>query len=117
MSTIGGLTAAGMNLAGSIVGSSHPEAVADQGDAASADHRAQIDRDATLAQPPEDVADAEFSSDRDADGRQMYLRRPLEPLDSTETAADGSDVVPIPRGRSHAADASGDRGNALDIDA
>lgn len=116
MSTIGGLTAAGINLAGSVVGSSHPEAVADHRDAASADHRAQIDRDATLAQPPEDVADAEFSSDRDADGRQMYRRRPLDPHDPAQTAG-GSDVAPVPSGRVHATDASGDRGNALDIDA
>jgi len=117
MSTIGGMTAAGLNLAGSIVGSSRPEAASAQADAASADHKAQIDRDATLAQSPEDVADTQFSSDRDADGRQMYRRRAAEPPVSVETAADPADVAPSPIARSHAADAFGDRGNALDIDA
>jgi hypothetical protein len=117
MSTIGGMTAAGFNLAGSIVGSSRPEAVSDQADAASADHKAQIDRDVALEQSPEDVADPQFSSDRDADGRQMYQRRAPGPPALVETAIDATDGAPIATTRSHAADAFGDRGNALDIDA
>jgi hypothetical protein len=117
MSTIGGMTAASFNLAGSIVGSSRPEAVSDQADAASADHKAQIDRDVALEQSPEDVADPQFSSDRDADGRQMYERRAPGPPVSVETVADATGVEPIPTAHSHAADAFGDRGNALDIDA
>jgi hypothetical protein len=117
MSTIGGMTAASFNLAGSIVGSSHPEAVSDQADAASADHKAQIDRDIALEQSPEDVADPQFSSDRDADGRQLYQRpAPGAPV-SVETAADAASVAPLPTPCSHAADAFGDRGNALDLDA
>jgi hypothetical protein len=117
MSTIGGITVGGLNLAGSVVGSSSPEAVSEQADAASADHRAQTDRDAALNQAPEDVADAEFSSDRDADGRQMYQRpAPKQPI-SLETDASAADQAPTPTVRSHATDAFGDRGNALDIDA
>ena len=117
MSTIGGITAGGLNLAGSVVGSSSPEAVSEQADAASADHRAQTDRDAALNQAPEDVADAQFSSDRDADGRQLYRRAPLEQPVSLEKDADAADETATPIVRSHAADAFGDRGNALDIDA
>jgi hypothetical protein len=117
MSTIGGITAGGLNLAGSIVGSSSPESVSEQADAASADHRAQTDRDAALNQAPEDVADAQFSSDRDADGRQMYQRPALEQPISLEMDADAADQPPTPMVRSHATDAFGDRGNALDIDA
>jgi hypothetical protein len=117
MSTIGGMTAAGFNLAGSIVGSSRPEAVSDQADAAAADHKAQIDRDVALEQSPEDVSDPQFSSDRDADGRQMYERRALGPPASVETAADATSVAASPTFSSHAADAFGDRGNTLDLDA
>jgi hypothetical protein len=117
MSTIGGMTAAGLNLAGSIVGSSRTEAASDRADAAAADHRSQIDRDATLEQAPEDIADAQFSSDRDADGRQMYQRRAPQPPATVDAAIDATDEASRPIARSHAADAFGDRGNALDIDA
>jgi hypothetical protein len=118
MSTIGGTTAAGLNLASSIVGSSRPEAVSDQGKALSADHKAQIDRDAAIKESPDDVADAQFGTDRDADGRQLYRRRQPDTAEPTEDAildeSVGSALSPT---RSHATDAFGDRGNALDIDA
>lgn len=117
MSTIGGITAGGLNLVGSVVGSSSPEAASEQADAASADHKAQTDRDAALNQAPEDVADAQFSSDRDADGRQFYQRAALEQPVAPEADADAEDRAPIPVIRSHATDAFGDRGHALDIEA
>jgi hypothetical protein len=127
MSTIGGTTAAAFNLAGSIVGSSRPEAVADQNRASSAIQRTQNDIDAALGESLDDVADAEFSTERDADGRQLYQRRtpPEEsaaeaPADGTGTDATVTDAT-VTRGPLatpiHAADAFGDRGNALDIDA
>jgi hypothetical protein len=116
MSMIGGTTVAGLNLAGSIVGSSRPEAVSDQGKASSANQRAQIELNAAAGESPDDIADAEFSTDRDADGRQMYQRRTQEPPALIETAADDAAVAPAVTS-GHAADAFGDRGKALDIDA
>jgi hypothetical protein len=116
MSTIGGATAAGLNIIGSVVGSSRPEAVADHSKAATAQQKAQADFDAALGESLDDVTDAQFSKDRDADGRQMYERRSTSQV---------SDLVPLegqadsstPVARSHAMDAFGDRGNVLDIDA
>jgi hypothetical protein len=122
MSTIGGTTAAAFNLAGSIVGSSRPEAVADQNRASSAIQRAQADIDAALGESLDDVADAEFSTERDADGRQLYQRRTPPEEIAAEAPADGTVTDGTVTGGAlappiHAADAFGDRGNALDIDA
>jgi hypothetical protein len=108
MSTIGGTTVAGLNLAGSIVGSSRPEAVSEPKQASIANQTAPIDQD---------VADAEFSTERDADGRRMY-ERPSSDQASAEAIATDSAVVPAgPVSRHHSTDAFGDRGTTLDIDA
>jgi hypothetical protein len=115
MSMIGGTTAASLNLVGSIVGSARPETVADHGKAASANQTAQIELNAATGESPDDIADTQFSKDRDADGRQMYQRRAPDLLASAETAADDA-AAPLPI-TSHAVDAFGDRGKALDIDA
>jgi hypothetical protein len=118
MSTIGGTTAAGLNLAGSIVGSSRPEAVSDHNNAARADQKSQIDRDITIKEGPDGISDPQFSKDRDADGRQMYhsdaaVEDPADQPDEGKMAETGG----APLRLIHATDAFGDRGNALDIDA
>ena len=77
MSLIGGTTAAGLGLAGSIVASSRPEAAIDQTKAAAADQNALADQN-LLSEAVDDVADPEMGSDRDADGRLLY-RHPGQP--------------------------------------
>ena len=115
MSTIGGATAGGLNLIGSIVGSSRPEAVSEK--VASANQKMPSDFDAVLGKSLDDVADAQFSADRDADGRQLYQRRATSPETSDETPIDEVTQSRAAIDRSHAADAFGDRGNELDVDA
>jgi len=108
MSTIGSASSIGMGLAGSIVGSSLPEAATDRSKAASAEQKALVDLK-DVAKSVEDLADPEFGSDRDADGRLLY-RRPGQPAgDANHESA----LTPTQR----PADAFGDRGKALDIEA
>jgi len=117
MSTIGGATAVGLNLAGSIVGSSRPEAVADHNNAAHADHKSQIDRDIAIKEGAEGIEDPQFSADRDADGRQLYHGQ-VAVENAADQPADGqASGTETPLRHVHAVDAFGDRGNTLDIDA
>jgi hypothetical protein len=116
MSTIGGATAVGLNVIASVVGTARPEAVSDQGKAASAQQTAQSDFDAALGESLDDVTDAQFSKDRDADGRQLYQRQRPTPV-SDEMPVEDPAGSSTPVARSHATDAFGDRGNRLDIDA
>jgi len=106
MSTIGSAT--GLGIAGSIVGSSRPESVIDRAKAASAEQKAVVDlRDSLVL---EDVADPEFGSDRDADGRLLYRRPDLSGQAAAEEAGSG--------GPDHRpADPSGDSGRRLDLEA
>jgi hypothetical protein len=103
-------------MVGSIVGSARPEAVSDHAKAVATTEKTKTEFDAVLGESLDDVADTQFSKDRDADGRQLYSRRaPDAPAPETTNVVDEEPPLPIPRG--HAADAFGDRGNALDIDA
>lgn len=114
MSTIGSTSVAGINLAGSIVGSSRPEAATDRQKAASADQKGLIDRRTAFAQSVDDVADPEFGSDRDADGRTLYHRPgDEEPVSAEETEPQRS----VAAASHHAVDAFGDCGKQLDIEA
>ena len=74
MSSIGSTSIVGLGFAGSIVGSSQPEAAVDRGKAASAEQKARVDQNDLLAQALDGVADPELGSDRDADGRLLYRR-------------------------------------------
>jgi hypothetical protein len=112
MSTIGSPSAAGLGLASSIVGSSRPEAATDRSKAASAEQKARVDQKDLLAKTLDDVADPEFGSDRDADGRLLY-RRSGQPARSGKGDDASSQAPAAPR----PADAFGDSGNALDIEA
>jgi hypothetical protein len=106
MSTIG---AASFGLASSIVGSSRPEAATNQIHAASAEQKARVDQKALLARTLDDVADPELGSDRDADGRLLY-RRSGSPAGTADEEVDGE-------GAPRPADAFGDRGKSLDLEA
>jgi hypothetical protein len=112
MSTIGSASSIGMGIAGSIVGSSLPEGASDRSKASAAEQRALDGHKDVLSKSLGDVADPEFGSDRDADGRLLY-RRSGQPAGSAddETAASLEASTPRP------ADAFGVRGKALDIEA
>jgi hypothetical protein len=106
------MSAAALNVASSVVAASRPEAVGEQAQTQAAHQQAQ----AALPEAADDIEDAQFSPDRDADGRQLY-RRPAAPAQEA-IASEAGDAVPSgPVTPNHAADAYGDRGNALDIDA
>lgn len=109
MSTIG---AAGLGLASSVVGSSRPENAANQIHAASAEQKARADQKQVVAQTLDGVADPEFGSDRDADGRLLY-RRSGPPSDEKDGASTADQETSLPR----PVDAFGDRGKSLDLDA
>jgi hypothetical protein len=112
MSTIGSASVAGLGLAGSIVGSSGPEAAADRNKAASAEQKARVDQKEISSKTLDDVGDPEFGSDRDADGRLLYRRsRQPAPAANEDAAASQPPATPRP------ADAFGDSGNALDVEA
>jgi hypothetical protein len=117
MSTIGGTTVVGLNLAGSIVGSSRPEAVSDQNNASHADQKSQIDRDITIKEGADGIEDPQFSTDRDADGRQLYHGQAAVEGSANQSDDGQTDGNGTPLRHVHAVDAFGDRGNALDIDA
>ncbi|MBT6158274.1 MAG: hypothetical protein HOL01_05485 [Planctomycetaceae bacterium] len=111
MSSIGltNIGVGGMNLAGSAAGTQRSGADTDSVKKNGADQKATVDRDAQSAQTLNDVAEAELSSDRDADGRQPFglLSRPGPDEESEEESAK---TLRTP-------DATGERGNALDLEA
>jgi len=109
MSTIG---AAGIGLASSVVGSSRPEGATNQIHAASAEQKARADQKQVLAQSLDGVADPQFGSDRDADGRLLYRRsRPSTGEMDEQSGTDQEASLPRP------VDAFGDSGKSLDLDA
>jgi|HubBroStandDraft_4_1064222.scaffolds.fasta_scaffold15100_3 hypothetical protein len=112
MSTIGGMSAAALNVASSVVASSRPEAVGEKAQTQAAHQQAQ----AALPEASDDIEDAQFSPDRDADGRQLY-RRPAPLAQDAITSEADEAVASGPAPANHPADAFGDRGNALDLDA
>jgi hypothetical protein len=111
MSTIGSATAAGFNLAGSVAGSPRTEA-SDRYRAAAADQKSQVDRE-RFSQSLSDVGNAEFGSERDADGRQIYRRAERRKTGDAEAAVSAESPGPLPS----TADAFGERGNTLDLEA
>jgi hypothetical protein len=109
MSTIG---AAGIGMASSVVGSSRPEAATNHTHAASAEQKARADQKQVIAQTLDGVADPQFGSDRDADGRLLY-RRSGSPAGERDAQSapdhDASTLRPV--------DAFGDSGKSLDLEA
>jgi hypothetical protein len=111
MSSIGltNIGAGALNLAGSAAGTQRSGADTDSVKKNGADQKATADRNAQSAQTLNDVAEADLSSDRDADGRQPFglLSRPETDEESEENRPK---TLQTP-------DATGERGNALDLEA
>jgi hypothetical protein len=112
MSSIGSTSIANLGFAGSIVGSSQPEAAADQSKAASAEQKARTDQKDLAAQALDGILDPEFSTDRDADGRLLY-RRPQQPAPNEDEGKSSNPQETAPR----PADALGESGKSLDLEA
>jgi hypothetical protein len=111
MSTIGSATVAGINMAGSVVGSSRSE-TSDRNKAASAEQKSQVDLQ-NFSESLSDVGNAEFGAERDADGRQLYRRsgRPTAGHATGSTANQPALTTPP------VADAFGESGTTLDLEA
>ena len=111
MSSIGltNIGAGALNLAGSAAGAQRSGADTDSVKKNGADQKAAVDRDVQAAHALNDVAEADLSSDRDADGRQPFglLSRPGPDEEREEKDAK---TLQTP-------DATGERGNALDLEA
>ena len=111
MSSIG-LTNIGvgaMNLAGSAAGTQSSASDTDRVKQNAATQKANADRHAQSAHALDDVAEADLSSDRDADGRQPYGR--LSRPGADEEGEDNTTET------LRAQDATGERGNTLDLQA
>jgi hypothetical protein len=112
MSSIGSTSIVGLGIAGSIVGSSQPEAAVDRGKAASAEQKVRVDQNDLLAQALDGITDPELGSDRDADGRLLYRRSAPPAANGIDGELSNPQVTP-PR----PADALGESGKSLDIEA
>lgn len=111
MSSIG-LTNIGvgaMNLAGSAAGTQSSTSDTDRVKQNAANQKANADRNAQSARALDDVAETDLSSDRDADGRQPYGRLSRPGLDEEGEESTAETL--------HAPDATGERGNTLDLQA
>ncbi len=114
MSTIGPGSIGALNLAGSFAGAQRTEADADRTKEAAAGRKFKIDQQAMSAHESDDVAETDLSADRDADGH--YL--PGERADQQTTDDRAADAAKQHADRMRrAADANGERGTALDLDA
>ena len=109
MSSIGFTNLGAITLAGSAAGAQGNAADTDEIKQAGADKKSAADRNAQAARALGDVAETDLSSDRDADGRQPFVpgsRHGKKDAGNEET------------GKSHRpVDVSGERGNALDLEA
>ncbi len=103
-----------VNLASSLTGAQSAQGLADQTKAESAERAFQVTRDRLTAQTMGDVSEAGFSPERDADGRQAYSEQaPAEEQQSTDEAAETATAAQ----RHRVADAFGERGTTLDLEA
>lgn len=110
MSTIGPGNIGALNLAGSFAGAQRSDAHTDRNKADSALQKFKVDQQAMAAHSADDVAEADLSHERDADGRLPYGRTPRPDHldeDSDERRNEWQ------RG----ADAFGDCGRSLDLEA
>ena len=111
MSVIGPGNIASLNLAGSLAGAQRTNAADGEQKADAADRRFQLDQRALSAKSLGDVAETDRSADRDADGRTPY-----QDAERTVRADDKGRDEP-PRSLRAAADAFGERGSQLDLEA
>jgi hypothetical protein len=110
MSFVSPITTPAAQIAGSAAGAQRREGVSDRAAEAGAEQRIASDRQDVAARSLGDVGQMDGSADRDADGW-----RDDSPGKRTATAAPG-EIADSP-GPSRAADASGERGTRLDLDA
>jgi len=108
MSTIGPGSIGAMNLAGSFAGAQRSDAHTDRNKANAAEQKFAIDQRAMAAHSSDDVAEADLSHERDADGRQPYRRTP---------DAQGDDSDERQEQPQHGPDAFEERGRSLDLEA
>jgi len=108
MSGIGPSNIGALNIAGLIAGSQRTNAGDDRIKADAANQKFKVDQK-TLTSQSLDVAEADLSADRDPDGRLPYG----EPPQPDETA----DGTAHPHSHPQTSDPSGERGNALDLEA
>lgn len=108
MSSIGATNIGAMNLAGSAAGTQRGGTDSDRVAQNAANQKAVGDRNAQSARALGDVSETDLSADRDADGRG-----PFGSMSRPEAEPDGDDSA-VPR-RQQTPDASGERGNSLDL--
>ncbi len=113
MSVMGPGSLGSFNLAGSVAGSQRNNSGEDRVKETSADRKFQSDQRTLSASSLEDVAETDLLSERDPDGRLPYSSLENEEQDSLEvTTADQSS-----RQSGRNADAFGERGISLDVEA
>jgi hypothetical protein len=113
MSVIGPGSLGSFNLAGSVAGSQRNNSGEDRVKETSADRKFQADQRTMSASSLEDVAETDLLSERDPDGRLPYSSPDHEEQDSLELSTpDQSSNQPHRN-----ADAFGERGIRLDVDA
>lgn len=110
MSSIGAANIGALNLAGSAAGAARGETDTDRVKQNAADQKTAGDRDLQSARALGDVSETDLSSERDADGRQPYGRM-------TRPAVDEAGEEPSHEPQRGLPDPSGERGNALDLQA
>ncbi len=108
MSTIGPGNIGALNLAGSLAGAQRSDASTDRNKAESAAQKFQVDQKTLTARSLGDVSEADLSSERDPDGRLPYDGRRKDDSSGKDSANPNSRF---------AADAFGERGSSLDIEA
>ncbi len=110
MSAIGPGNIGSLNLAGSFAGAQRSDADTDRNKASSAEQKFQIDQRTMSSHSTGDVAEADFSSERDADGRLSYPETP-RPDDESEDPDESQEQ------RRRALDVLDGRGTSLDLEA
>jgi|GEM_PF-5899392 len=117
MSAIGSGNLGAVNLAGSLAGAQRTNSESDRVKEEAAKRNFQIDQKAMSANSLEDVGQTDQATDRDADGRMAYSddETDLENRANTESAKSEEDLEVKTKRKS--ADAFGEKGTTLDIEA
>jgi hypothetical protein len=112
MSALGLGNFGAISLAGSLAGSQRSDADRTRARGDAADQRQLVDRTAVPLAAPGNIGEAEFSTDRDADGRLLYTSPPQDEADDRETH-----FAAALRASRQALDPDGERGQRLDLEA
>ena len=114
MSAIGPGNIGALNIAGSFAGAQRTEAEADRTKEAAAGRKFKIDQQAMSAHGSDDVAETDLSADRDADGHYLPGERTDQQTADDRSADNAKQQADRIR---RAADANGERGTTLDLNA